>query len=343
MLRATALPFGQQTAGIFVGLASIHAERLLELKQPYSDATTFKLGNQILFTETGKTEFNVNYDPLVLDLIGDGVNLTAESVAAPMRESGALVLAEQTETEEHPIMSVMPLFLLRFAAVAAMALGLAACGRSETYRYKLTLVVNTPDGVKRGSSVCEVKFYDVFIPERGTMHKLRGEALYLDLGPGARPLVALLTSRLHSKWRKDNQGWGYETGPTLGLLLSGVLSKDFMDDVARLAHMRVARKINPTDLPDLVTFADVNDPKSVIEVDPNNLEATLGPNISWNEIILESTDEPITKGIIQKLPWIPAYRSSMLDGEHYRSKNTLANALNTADFDQSDDSKESGK
>jgi hypothetical protein len=48
-------------------------------------------------------------------------------------------------------------------------------------------------------------------------------------------------------------------------------SEDFIDDVPRLARLRGPRQITPADLPDLVTFADVKDPKSVIEVDPNDL------------------------------------------------------------------------
>jgi len=89
--------------------------------------------------------------------------------------------------------------LLRMAAVLAIAVTLAGCGRSASFRYKLTLAVNTHDGLKRGSSVTEWAFWEVSIPARGTPHKLRGEALYLDLGPGARPLIALLTSHLHEK------------------------------------------------------------------------------------------------------------------------------------------------
>jgi hypothetical protein len=54
-----------------------------------------------------------------------------------------------------------------------------------------------------------------------------------------------------------------------------------MDDVPRIGRMPGPRKIAPNDLPDLVTFADVNDPKSVIEVDRNDLRASLGPNITW--------------------------------------------------------------
>jgi hypothetical protein len=63
----------------------------------------------------------------------------------------------------------------------------------------------------------------------------------------------------------------------------------------------------------------------------------LGPGVAWNEITLESTDEPITTDIKAKLPWIPAYRDRMLDGDHYHDKNTVANKLSTADFDQSGD------
>ena len=40
----------------------------------------------------------------------------------------------------------------------------------------------------------------------------------------------------------------------------------------------------------------------------NDLEATPGAGISWNEITLEITNERITKGIELKLPWTPAYR-----------------------------------
>src|SRR5205823_8909224 len=101
---------------------------------------------------------------------------------------------------------------LRLAAVVMIALALAGCERTESYRYKLTLAVNTPEGIKRGSSVVEVLFYEVSFPERGTMHKLRGEALYLDLGPGARPLIALLTSRLQPKDDKELR-WTLDAGP----------------------------------------------------------------------------------------------------------------------------------
>ena len=236
-------------------------------------------------------------------------------------------------------MTMMARFFVRLAVLAVAALALAGCWGSESYRYKLTLAVNTPDGVKRASSVVEVLFWDVIIPARGTAHKLRGQALYLDLRPGAKPLIALLTSRLHPKYGKDIR-WSPDGGPTLRLM-SSLYGIPPSGDVPRIARLRGSREITPNDLPDLVTFADINDPKSVIVVDPNNLQATLGPDVSWNEITLESTDEPITTGIAARLPWIPAYQHLMLDGDtsHLGYKNTLANTLGAFDFDQLGDSK----
>ncbi|WP_426425000.1 hypothetical protein [Bradyrhizobium genosp. A] len=237
----------------------------------------------------------------------------------------------------------MRLRSLHSVVVFVLALGLAGCGRSESYRYKLTLAVNMPDGVKRSSSVTGWDFWEVSIPARGTPHRIRGQALYLDLGPGARPLIALLTSHLHEK-KHIGVVWDWD-GASLfsgfhGLETSFGNGDALLDWAARLSHMRGPATITPADLPDLVTFADINDPNSVIEVDPNDLQATLGPNITWNELTIDMTDEPVTKGIELKLPWIPYYWCGMLDGARYKDKRTLANTLSTADFDQSEESSE---
>jgi len=254
-------------------------------------------------------------------------------------------------SRERPMPSVTRRSFLGLA-VTAMAAPLAGCGRTESYRYKLTLAVNTAEGVKRASSVVEIVFWNVSVPERGIMHKLRGEALYLDLGPGARPLIALLTSYLHPEDRNRTYDefiksirWTQDAGPGDNILseLYGHRSPDFMDNVARIAHMRGPHKITPTDLPDLVTFANTSDPNSVILVDPNNLQATLGPNITWHEITLEMTDEPVTKGITTKLTWLPAYfdKNLRLDGSDLITKSNIANRLSWWEFDQSGDLKRS--
>ncbi|TWB02411.1 hypothetical protein FBZ96_1031193 [Bradyrhizobium stylosanthis] len=237
---------------------------------------------------------------------------------------------------------ILPL-VPRLWALVVISLFISGCGRTESYRYKLTLAVTTPDGVKRGSTVVQVRFWDVSFPAKGTMHKLDGQALYLDLGPGTRPLIALLTRRLHRKY-DDEIRWTEEAGPGTPLILRAygeARSRDFMDDVPRVARLRGPRKISPNDLPDLVTFADMGDPSSVIEVDRNDLQASVGANITLSEVTIESTDEPITRGIEHVLPWIPTYfeKNLRLDRSGLTGEQTVANRLSWWDFIQSSELK----
>jgi len=78
------VPFSQQTAGIFIGIGKVWVEKLMEISRPFNETigTTFKAGNALFYTMTGTKAFPA--DPLVLDLNGDGLNLTAVSSAAPM-------------------------------------------------------------------------------------------------------------------------------------------------------------------------------------------------------------------------------------------------------------------
>jgi len=219
-----------------------------------------------------------------------------------------------------------------------MALGLTGCwAKTESYRYKLTLAVNTPAGVMKASSVVEVLFWGIVIPDRGVTHQLRGEALYLDLGAGRRPLIALITKQLHPRAEKD-AAWSPDGGPTSFLArLNGVPpSNNFLDRVANLSRMRSVREIAPSDLPDLVTFADINNPGSVIEVNPNDLQAALGPDVSWSKVTLEVTDEPITTGLKAKLPWLAKYLENnlRLNRSKSRTSNELSNILSAEDFSQ---------
>ena len=80
------------------------------------------------------------------------------------------------------------------AAVFTLAgVTLAGCSYPITYQYKMVFEVETPEGVKTAFNVVEV-----LIPSSGPT-KARGEALYLDLGSGRRPLIALLTSHHNNK------------------------------------------------------------------------------------------------------------------------------------------------
>lgn len=227
---------------------------------------------------------------------------------------------------------------LRFFLIAMLGFTVTACGRSQTYHYKLTLSVNTPEGVKTAFNVVEVTATESTYPIAGAGSHIKGEALYLDLGPGKRPLIALLTRKsppnenpppyLNTYVHK----WS-EQDPTMLIwrLNGGGVITSFVDTTRQVALFTTLRSIRTEELPDLVTFANVNDPKSMMIVDPDELNATLGQAVSWRSMTIEVTDESLTGGLESKLPWIIA-SNEVFPRQGTGSRNSYERVLTRLNF-----------
>ena len=83
----------------------------------------------------------------------------------------------------------------------------------------------------------------------------------------------------------------------------------------------------------LVRFRDINDPKTVERVDPGKIDASFGPGVSLKSATFQVTDDPVTKGIAKRLPWLGTVGSGMLDGQRYHVSNDLANNLTVNDLE----------
>jgi hypothetical protein len=174
---------------------------------------------------------------------------------------------------------------------------------TDTYRYKLTVAVNTPDGVKQDASVVGVWGGCSHL---GCQHSLTGEALYVDLGAGRRPLVVPITPNYKPFGELTGNAHWHEGGP--GFVLEKLYRTRGNGKLGD-GPLNEPHPIDPSELPNLLTFSDANNPDSVIAVDWRNLGASLGVGISWNSVTIELTHEPITTGILQKLPWLADPRS----------------------------------
>lgn len=177
--------------------------------------------------------------------------------------------------------------------LALGTLALAGCGyRRETFRYRITVEVQTPEGIRSGSSVIEVKLAETgshswVTPEAsGVRGHARGEAVAVEL-PGAKVLFALLRTERTS----DGAVWfpfrAIKT-PKFEGEYSGVRRARYME------RNKLAGALLPRDYPMLVTFRDPTDPQTVERVDPDDLAATFGPGVTLRRITVQMTDDPVT-------------------------------------------------
>ena len=192
--------------------------------------------------------------------------------------------------------------MLGFSAAAASIM-LAGCGLfgGNEYHYKLTVEVETPEGLRTGYAVRQVtwsagKSITLEADTASMSHK--GEAAMVDL-PNGQTLFALMSPD------------GQET-PTLafGSARQTLGSDRSIRELAPPLQLEV--KYGESGYPRLVRFRDMKEPKTVEKVDPVNLAAGFGDGYRLKRITAQIVDEPVTEKIAGKLPWLDQYRRGRL-------------------------------
>jgi hypothetical protein len=225
---------------------------------------------------------------------------------------------------------------LLLVSAAALLTGCGLLRPSEELRYRLTVEVETPEGLKTGSSVIEVrgvKNPDWVTPEgRGTRSSFRGEAVAVDL-PGGKTLFALLKT----------EGGASDAADFPYLAFADRLqdSKDWIESMRRLrgwtGEVRAMPAMespivggNVSALPLLVTFGDIRNPITVTRVDPGALEKTFGAGVRLKRITVTVTDDAMTIGIEKRFSWWRQYRNRFFDGTSTVSQDLTSNRLDAA-------------
>jgi hypothetical protein len=199
--------------------------------------------------------------------------------------------------------------VLGLLAGGAVAL-LSACNPfgGNGYRFKMTVEVETSEGLKTGSSVYEVlafKTSELITGGTSSDSTLKGEAVAVDL-PGGRTLFALLKT-VNTSGHDDLAYMSMRT-------LDPAFNYNRVESANRISAgdgIKSPNDVPATDYPMLVTFTDIDDPKSVQRVDPANLAASFGPGIRLKRITVEVTDDDVTTGIEKRLAWLESHRGSL--------------------------------
>lgn len=219
------------------------------------------------------------------------------------------------------------------AAFAAL-LALAGCSEmnSSRFRYKMTVEVETPQGLRTGSSVREISAGRISkLFQLGDAHKAwlkhRGEAVAVNMAHG-RTLFVLL------KEPKGNAGNAAVAALRQGL--PGEIGPDWVEQLQQKQYLGRKAVLLPENYPLLVTFADINDPKSVERVDRANLAASFGEGVKLKAITVEVTNEPMTTGIGKRFKWWNTYQQEhrRLNGSNSIaiSSNDLSDNIGTGEF-----------
>src|SRR5882672_6911633 len=193
-----------------------------------------------------------------------------------------------------------PLVLL-----AALVIGDQIRINRPGHKYRLTVEVETPEGVKSGSGILAVT------PDRGYSRgghtRTSGDAIFLDLG-GGRNLTALLA---HLDKTVDLDAINYVALRAYAAAGGRRVNFNDMNGVTGVVPVKDAL------IPLLVTFGDTANPESARSVPPEDFESVLGkgyrlrgltaevvPNGFWPLDFGGPLGDPVTRGILAKLPWL---------------------------------------
>jgi hypothetical protein len=198
-------------------------------------------------------------------------------------------------------------------AGVALLVGLALVQNwRNTLRYNMVVEVETPQGVVSGAAVREVRYsgtddvlwrLPIWLGESRPQWRLTGEAVAVDL-PNGRVLFVLLKG---ADGNVDYAGRGIWT--TFRVMDRDAGPKGGPHEL--WPAVPVIREPITYPVPMLVTFGDMQDPKSVTRVDPDNLAASFGPGIRLKRITIEATRGDVTSGIEEKLGWLRAHRGTL--------------------------------
>jgi hypothetical protein len=242
-------------------------------------------------------------------------------------------------------MSFIKAIVIGVAVIVVVVGGLIYLNRPD-HKYRLTINIETPNGIKTGTGVIAVYHAKDggILPGVGGGTGIKGDAIFVDLGEG-RNLVALLARGEHASYvdGMDDLAWraflaaGY-SGPVQD---NGFTSRQLLfSDVKNLTG---TVPLTGVLIPTLVILKDVTDPRSIVEVREDNLAAVLGPGYKIQGVLLTMLPvglwpfdfggffgEPVTRGLEKKLAWI-SHVTGYLNGQ-FSCKPSAESCLDVGHF-----------
>lgn len=205
--------------------------------------------------------------------------------------------------------------LLRTLLAVGATVPAAACNLlrdHDTLKFRMTIAVDTPQGVKTGASVMQAVMkagYPIYGAIDPGTYYVRGEAPFVDLG-GGRFLFATLGEAVSTvRMLRTLQAFLAYSGNE-NALPSDVRGKNWRESFPEARSLEPSGSLEAKDYPFLVTFADVTRPETVRRVDPSEFVAVFGPGYALRDIRIEIVGwlTSLTKGFEDRFPQIADHK-----------------------------------
>lgn len=199
--------------------------------------------------------------------------------------------------------------------------------RGDTFRYRLTVAVESGGRVYTGSSVIQVRSVKQGpLTQAVSLPKVTGDAVVVDV-PGRNPIFVLLSQRGGGDW---DASIAIETfRHRLPNPKDSVVAPENRGQMAALRGD--AAEIPADEYPLVVAFGDLSRPETVYELPSHDLSRALGPGSRVLSMTIEMTDDQVTYQIDKVLPWV-APMGGHLDGTDFCFTRALSCDLAAPDF-----------
>lgn len=168
---------------------------------------------------------------------------------------------------------------------------------------------------------------------------MNGEALVLDLGERGT-LFALLRSEENLSWATvimnalTPQPQVTKPEDAFAADFALMLKRRHLIELPREPIQNPKNTLTFDAYPMLVRFADIAAPTSIGKVDRDDLAASFGEGVSLRRMTVQLTDDPVTTGIEQRLPWLTGTKGRISGRERVQNNDDLADEIGRFSFKQ---------
>ena len=168
------------------------------------------------------------------------------------------------------------------------------------HHFRLTLEVETPDGVKAASSVLKSVYVESpkWVPQNTSLSSsLHGDAVFLDLGRGKNVVALLALGMNGERWMGPDLAARALRGEGPDRMLKSFWYRDAPQWIGNA-------ELTGDLMPSLATFEDASRPETARIIHADEIEKEFGQGYRLKRAQIEMTEDSVTRTITTQLPWL---------------------------------------